>query len=811
MKRFVNKKQILIVPFIFIFSNIFAQTFTEQTSIVLPGLSNGSAVFGDYDNDGDMDILISGLDAGGVLNVKISRNNGSFSYAEQLNIFSPAVPTNASAERSVAKWVDFDNDGLLDILINFPSSSGGSILIYRNEGNNTFLQKSVSGYWTWQGNSVDCGDYDNDGDQDFLIITNNTSKIFQNQGNFVFTELTSILLDGLTASSCKFGDYDNDGNLDIIITGFTALYNSTSRIYKNTGNNSFTLQPFLLSTGDYNGSSEWGDYNNDGLLDVVITGSSGTYLYKNNGNNTFSSQYSISLRSVVDGTAKWGDIDNDGDLDLFISGNESNTYVTTIYLNNGNNTFTELTGLPFDGVYQSSVDLCDYDNDGDLDVLLTGNKGFSKITKVYKNNWLVTNALPAAPTGLTSTVSGNDIILKWGRVTTDNTQAKSITYNVMAGTSSGGVNLVSPGSSSAGFHRISGMGNGQLDTTFILRNIKKGSYFWKVQAIDNSFKGGAFSTESTFTYSASIQSEGLNVQLKDGNTATLAWSRGNGTNCIVFMKEVNTGTASPVNSTSYTASAAFKSGTQLLSTGWYCVYKGTLSTVNVTNLKANSDYIFQVFEYDGNPGAEIYNTTIQAGNPFTFKTGIFTELKSANLQPVTSLSFNNPSKSFWIDFDNDNDLDALLQGPNFTKLYRNDGAGIFTLLATPFVAGYSAACGDYNNDGFIDIAISGDPTLLYKNNGNGTFTEQVSTTLPGTSTNGTMDWGDFDNDGDLDIAMTGESVANGRTSKIFRNNGNNTFTEQQSILLAGLFYGITKFVDYDNDGFLDLIISGGDK
>jgi predicted nucleotidyltransferase len=814
LEKISLNRQLLILPFLLISLTVASQNFTEQTSVVLPGFNKGTVAWGDYDNDRDADILVTGSDATNNFFAKIFRNNGGNSFVEQTTIFSPVLPNDYLQIRCVSQWTDINNDGLLDALITAPSSTGlYRLLVYGNLGNNTFQLKATFEYWTWYGNSLDCGDYDNDGDYDILMNTDNSTKIFQNQGNFVFTDQTSIKLDGLGESACKWGDFDNDGDLDILMTGSTGFYNRAVRLYRNDGGGVFTPLSVPTIAGYYNGSAEWADYNNDGFPDILLCGGNyNTYIYKNNGNSTFTLQSGIILPMLSEGTAKWGDIDNDGDQDIVVSGKESNLPITKVYLNNGNNTFSLQAGITIEGVYENSFDLFDYDDDNDLDLVITGNRPSGRICKVYKNNFTTVNPLPAAPTGLTVIASGNDVILKWRKVTTDNTAAKSISYNIMAGSTSGSINLISPNSSTTdGYHRVSGMGNAQLDTIFILRNLKKGTYFWRVQAIDGSFKGSPFSAESSFSYLGSVQASALNVPVKDGQSATLKWTRGNGTNVVVFLKEAVTGTAAPVDNTTYSASAVFKSGTQLGTTGWYCVYNGSLNTINVTGLKASTGYIFQVFEYEGSAGAEKYYSNAGAANPGNFVTGTFSELKGMLAPPVTSMNYSGASNAFWIDIDNDDDLDVFLLGYSASTVYRNDGSGSFVILPFTLQGGYSAVCGDYNNDGFIDIAISGNPTLIYKNNGNSTFTLQPNTTLPGNSMQGPLDWGDYDNDGDLDLIVSGNAQATGRTCKIFRNNGNNTFTDQENVAITGMSDGFVKWFDYDNDGNLDFIISGFDN
>jgi hypothetical protein len=219
MKRYLLKRQVLVLVFSLISFNLFPQTFVEQTSITLPGVSNGSIAWGDYDNDDNIDLLIAGAGSDNFLVFTVFRNNGDGSFSEQTNIFSPELPNIYVRYNCSAKWVDFDNDGYLDILYNGPLNTGGNILvIFKNEGNNVFTQQANINYWTWDANSVDCGDYDNDGDQDILFTTNVRTRVFQNQSNFEFTEQFSISINGTWDDLSNWIDYDNDGDLDIFMS-----------------------------------------------------------------------------------------------------------------------------------------------------------------------------------------------------------------------------------------------------------------------------------------------------------------------------------------------------------------------------------------------------------------------------------------------------------------------------------------------------------------------------------------------------------------------------------------------------------------
>ncbi len=97
---------------------------------------------------------------------------------------------------------------------------------------------------------------------------------------------------------------------------------------------------------------------------------------------------------------------------------------------------------------------------------------------------------------------------------------------------------------------------------------------------------------------------------------TASWTNGNGARRAVFMKETSGAITNPTNNVSYTASSNWSSkGTQLGTSGYYCIYDGTGSSVNLTNLSPNTNYVLQAFEYNSSGSVVLYNTTTASGNP----------------------------------------------------------------------------------------------------------------------------------------------------------------------------------------------------
>ena len=135
----------------------------------------------------------------------------------------------------------------------------------------TETTSSITGY---SNGKTAWGDYDNDGDLDILICGLDDegtpeSKIYRNDGNGNFTDQTHIGLIGLADGDCGWQDYDGDGYLDILLTGADQADIPQSVIYRNTGSNSFTRQTGIVLTGLFNGSADWGDYDNDGDPDIL--------------------------------------------------------------------------------------------------------------------------------------------------------------------------------------------------------------------------------------------------------------------------------------------------------------------------------------------------------------------------------------------------------------------------------------------------------------------------------------------------------------------------------------------------------------
>jgi len=154
----------------------------------LTGVREASVAWGDYDNDYDMDILLAGTDATGRQVTRIYRNEGGASFT---NINSSLT----AVTRGGVLWVDYDNDGKLDIFLHGDSSSGSIARLYRNNGNDNFAEVTTN-FPGVNNSSADWADYDNDGDADLLLTgisgVSYISRIYRNDSGS-FTDISANL------------------------------------------------------------------------------------------------------------------------------------------------------------------------------------------------------------------------------------------------------------------------------------------------------------------------------------------------------------------------------------------------------------------------------------------------------------------------------------------------------------------------------------------------------------------------------------------------------------------------------------------
>jgi hypothetical protein len=472
-----------------------AQTFVPVTSN-LPILNSGSGRWGDYDSDGDLDLLVSGREVGSSAQITaIFRNDGG----TLTDIGAGLVDLYGG----VLDWGDYDNDGDLDFVVSgWDAGNNIRTFIYRNDDNGTFVDINAGVIGVTSG-EADWGDYDNDGDLDLLILGGadfpelETTRIYRNDGNDVFVE-SGIALQDMDRGSVAWGDYDNDGDLDILLTGRLSDPPLLTLLYRNDGNGTFTLIDAGLQDL-YDGQGRWADYDQDGDLDIFVNGSNAfgtafdSFVYRNDGNDTFT-DINATLDPAGEGASMSpGDCDNDGDLDVVMVGVFDGP--PDVYRYEGDSVFVPIN---------AGIDACcgtttwgDYDNDGDLDLVTVV---FFSDHVLYRNDLTPANTPPLPPMGLAATVHDDSVTLSWHPGSDNETAAAGLTYNIRVGTTSGGSEIVAGMADPAtGYRKIVDFGNVFQNTSWTIAGLPEKTYFWSVQSIDNNFAGSAPAAEQTFT------------------------------------------------------------------------------------------------------------------------------------------------------------------------------------------------------------------------------------------------------------------------------------------------------------------------
>jgi len=264
----------------------------------------------------------------------------------------------------------------------------------------------------------------------------------------------------------------------------------------------------IISTPVGNSSVAWADFDDDGDLDILLSGQKSysedtnyiSTIYRNDGNDIFTELTGLGLTGVSMCSVASGDYDNDGDLDILLSGNSDNNPTTKIYRNEGNFIFNEHTNMGIQDVEYCSVAWGDYDNDGDLDFLLAGRIVNDKFSKIYRNEITPEeNTPPLAPVNLNHTYINDTLTISWDNATDDLTPQNGLSYNCIIGTSSLGCQKVSPMSDiSTGWRKVVDHGNTNQNTFWKYTNLDDGIYYWSVQAIDHCYLGSPFADEEIF-------------------------------------------------------------------------------------------------------------------------------------------------------------------------------------------------------------------------------------------------------------------------------------------------------------------------
>lgn len=332
----------------------------------LPPMGTGLS-WVDFDSDGRFDVFIASDSLAGS---RLLKNT------PQGFVDVTSLSANAFGGRGrQSAWADYNADGHPDLLV----TSGRGMMLFTNDGPPNFTFRDSSSLLPQQRfyDTEGAGwlDYNNDGKPD-ILVTNGKYGIllFENTGDSFRDVSTQAGLgeSGFGAGMGDYitlGDYDGDGRTDFLYNLYTGILgrNVGGRFEKadNAGINYLCTSTRKLGTA-------FGDYDNDGYMDIFVPQRDASKLYRNKCNGQFeevAKQAGLLTAPPMDAvSAAWGDVNNDGFLDLFVGCEGTQN---RLFLNNGNGTFRDVTdtfGLAGTGGRARGITFVDYDNDGDLDI-----------------------------------------------------------------------------------------------------------------------------------------------------------------------------------------------------------------------------------------------------------------------------------------------------------------------------------------------------------------------------------------------------------------------------------------------------------
>ena len=359
-------------------------------------------VWGDYDNDGWIDLYVTDPIGRNTL----YKNNGDGTFAVS-DLADQVALTNTYSQG--ATFADYDNDGWKDLLV----VTWGQDHLFHNEGGVGFVDVSLEAGIRDDRNSKSASwvDYDNDGYLDLYIanwscypkcgreMDGEPDRLYHNNGNGTFTEVTDLLKGGVAGAGfiANFTDYDNDGDLDIYLVNDEFINPIGNKLWRNDGPGCdgwcFTqvAKEAHANSKVFGMGLAAGDYDNDGDMDYYYSNVGPMELLQNQGDGTFQNVAQEAGVDVPNGIG-WGavflDYDNDGWRDLYLSLADTTDHkdvgANKLFRNNGDGTFSGVACSNESSDIRMSIGVAyaDYDHDGWVD-LLVGNldEGY----RLYKN------------------------------------------------------------------------------------------------------------------------------------------------------------------------------------------------------------------------------------------------------------------------------------------------------------------------------------------------------------------------------------------------------------------------------------------
>ena len=805
-----------------------------------PGWTNttqqsASAAWGDYDGDGFQDLFVANLGPAGEAWINfLYRNLGGGTFLRQT---ASEVGPIAGDQDATAQgcWGDVNNDGTLDLLAvnNTPAdgTSPVSARLYVNQGRGVFTS-SQGGALTAQhyhpggaGVTSWC-DYDNDGWLDAFLAcaslgAHRTNVLLHGRGDAAMEIVTQgpVATDTLSgsgwvkASDAAWSDFDNDGDMDLFVSN---IENSSDFAYRNEGRGRFTrMRESLLETPGYRSFHHaWGDFDNDGDLDVAVLTVSpvnNLALLRNEGSEKFVAVTNWPIFATI----SWFDYDNDGHLDLLLArGGEPVPLRAVLMRNQGDGSFRQtedaFTRPPNRWWMVASGD---YNNDGFTDLFcpssVAGDNALFR-NQGNGNHWIkfrltgtaANRSAIGAKVRVRATVGGR-MMWQMREVIATATSGNDLRPNFGLGdaTVAEEVRIEWPS------------GN-----VTVLTHLPADQVVGVTEAVDitpvrpvATINGSVAITNRTVATARQWYFEGTRLEGQTGQVLSLT----------------NTQAAQAGR---YTVVAQTAAGlvTNHVHLRVLTQFTEILEGAPVTDEEESTGATWFDYDRDGHLDLFVatYSITPDASGDMARTDTLYHNRGDGTFERITGDPLVTTRGASWFgapaDIDNDGDTDMLTNWDvsdtgGLDQLFLNDGAGHFLPVAGhPFGTDYSetTACAwaDLDLDGDLDLFAArgwfrSQRDALYWNQGNGTFTpanaEQVGPLLTTRLSSGSVVCFDHDGDGAQDLLVNHVQMG----SYLHRNNRDGTFSRlPQSVFSPFPADLMSSVADYDNDGRMDVYL-----
>ena len=461
------------------------KTFTtlteEQSGIPV----NNRSVFlcWDYNNDGNLDLLISGLyeDNNDAMLFTLLKNLGPDQGYKFQQVENPGFRI-ANNQRLLTKNMsagDYDKDGLIDLIVQTEDGEGRHVELYKNNGDDTFTLQEGD-FLQFSSGAIAFADMDNDGWLD--IVANgycNTEpnvdiRIYKNKQDGTFQDITAegVLGQGTYEGEAKMVDLTGDGFLDMIVIGYGANNVRTSTVWHNdgTGRLDLVLDTEASGLAPVNGATaNFADINHDGVIDMVYTGKHGSlarrvWICYQDMLGSFHLDESFPVIAIgADGATALGDMNNDGVVDIFVAGKASD------------------------------------------ESLAENPRTCTSIARVYENTTEdIVNTPPSVPGNLMAEIVEGKLNLSWDASTDDVTMVDALSYNVMVkNNTTGKTFMLIPANPVTGqLKALCDLQVATRITNYSMSLDPSQSYTVGVQAIDQGYAASTFATKTIGNSSA---------------------------------------------------------------------------------------------------------------------------------------------------------------------------------------------------------------------------------------------------------------------------------------------------------------------